>query len=307
MADLRRRADGRGQLLLLGAFALAALFVTLALILNVVIYTENLATRADSRTSDVVAHSQSVERATVDLLQYVNENSTSDSTYSDLKDEFGVGFSNFTTGTARFQLTSGVVTTGTNRTEFEGTWLTQTNENRNFTNRSGDPVDWKPVDDGSGTGVRSFRIQVQDLSGSFEVEASDGTDSWELDIGPSISSNVTVTDADGSHECPSPSTLPFWINLSEGTVEGTSCDLPAFAEDLGPIQTIEFEHPEQINGTYQLMVNETETSFTSNFGSNEDGPFTKPALYGAVVGIEYETTKLSYRTDRRVVPGETDG
>lgn len=316
MADLRRRGGRRGQILLLGAFALAALFVTLALILNAVIYTENLATRADSRTSDAVAHSKSVERATVDLLESVNEHNTTE--YSDLHDELERGFENFTEGTARFKLTSGVVITGTIRNKFNGTWLTQTNASRNFTNN--DTAETWSVE--SANGAKAFRIKLNvtdelaDLgpnsTENFSVRASDGTDNWTLAVGnKSADPTINWTDANGNTgECEWDDDDPTWINVSEGTMAGEDCDGLDFGGDLGTIESIEFDNADNIEGTYRLMVkknkdNIDDTDFAP--APPAEGPFRKPAIYGAVVGIEYETTTLVYRTDRRVVPGEIDG
>ncbi|MEF8776003.1 MAG: hypothetical protein V5A43_05820 [Haloarculaceae archaeon] len=312
MADLSGRRDERAQILLLGAFALAALFVTLALILNAVIYTENLATRADSRTSDAVAHSKSVERGTVDLLEYVNEYNTTN--YSHLRNELGTGFVNFTEALSRFRLTSGVVIGGTVRTEFEGTWLTQTNASRNFTNRNNTAVSWSPVN-GSANGARAFRMNVTAVSASlgpnnFSVRASNGTHNWSLAVG---TNDINVTDATGNTSQCSIGAAPVWINVSEGRVGGADCAPLDFGADLDTISSIEFHNADQIKGSYRLLVNNSlsdiddpeQVDFALN--STNDGPFKEPALYGAVVGIEYQTTSLLYRSDRRVVPGEIDG
>lgn len=319
MANLSRRGTSRGQLLLIAAFALAALFISLALILNAVIYTENLATRTESTTSDAIAHTQTVEQGTLDLLRYVNEHNTSKNPddYSDIEDLYRTGFGDFTNGSVRYRLTHGVVIGDTRVDELRGTWIKQRNASRNFTNENAAPK-WSPVN-GSANGARSFRIEVTDTgplddASPFTVTAWDSSsDTWKLEI---TDSNVRVTDADGTDQCSigSPPSAPIWINVSAGTVAGTPCDTLDFGSDLGTIDEIQFENADNIQGNYSLMVNKRVSNVDDPtrdvrpiVASPPNTPFTEAALYGAVVEIDYERTTLVYQTEIRVVPGEKNG
>jgi len=87
MADLRRRGGGwweptrsarprdRAQVILITGFVLAVTFVALALILNSVIFTENLATRSESVGGSGPTATNDIVRSGVgDLMASVNEN-----------------------------------------------------------------------------------------------------------------------------------------------------------------------------------------------------------------------------------------
>lgn len=311
MADLSDRGR-RGQILLVTGFALAVAFVALALVLNSVIYTENLATRSESTTSDPVSHARTLERGTADVLEYVNEHNTSlAATYAGLGANLSRGIANITDIATRHQLAEGQVTADSLLRDFDGTWLRQTNASRNFTNRNL-ATEWSPVNASAG-GARSLRIFVADTgvlttgSSRFEVSASDGTDNWRLQIG---STSVTVTDAAGTTtSTATPALGSFWVNVSAGTLAGSEFAALDFGDDLGTIQSIEFENARNIEGTYRLMVNRSRSNVDTagvDYAPDTTGPFTERALYGAVVGVDYERRNLVYKTDLRVIPGERD-
>jgi hypothetical protein len=79
MADLAtllsdRHSHSRGQLILLTAFALGAIFLGLALIANSAIFTENLATRNENvESTDALEYRYSVTQATGEIVAFANE------------------------------------------------------------------------------------------------------------------------------------------------------------------------------------------------------------------------------------------
>lgn len=311
MADL----DDRAQILLITGFALAVTFVGLALILNSVIYTENLATRSESTTSQAISHARDVEAGTEAVIEYVNEFNTSEPTdYVDLIDDFDDGFATVTGVSRRHQLSDGQVIDDERATLYRGSWITQTNASRDFTNVSG-TSDWSPVNNNS-DGARNLRIFVNDSStlvdapNAFTIDVNDTAgNTWELSIGPG---NVTVDDGGPTLKCNDDgsdlSTLSsFWVNVSQGTVAGHECPGLDFAADLGPIQAVNFSNPGNIEGTYRFLVNksEGEVGTTGDYGDTS-GPFTKVAIFGAVVEVDFERAELVYRTDVRAIPEEND-
>jgi hypothetical protein len=309
VADLSRRGR-RGQILLVTAFVLAVMFVGLALVMNTVIYSENLATRADSTTSQPILHANSMETGTEDVIRYINEHDTSPSMtdYSPLRADLEDAFENISAVSGRHSLRDGQVTDDSLGTEFHGTWIRQTNSTRNFT-RLDTASSWTPVPDANG--ARSLRIHVNDAiepngPSAFMVEATDTSgDSWRLHVGDD---EVSVEDSGGNiYDCPhSDPASGFWVNVSSGAVEGTDCAGLTFAADLGTIEKVDYENAENITGTYRLIANDTESDVdTGQYGATT-GPFVEKGIYGAWIEIDSERESLVFRTDRRVIPGDED-
>lgn len=299
----------RGQIILVTGFALAVVFVGLALVLNSVIYTENLATRAEITTEDPIQHTTTMNAGTEEILEYINEYNTSQTTdYPALEDNLSVAFGNLTAGITQHQLSNGQVTNDTLTTIHNGTWIKQDDETRAFRNETG-AGNWELVADASG--ARSLRIFVNNPSilGSFKVEAiGSAGDRWTLTIG----STVDVDNANGNtFSCGSSlnSLSGFWVNVSEGTVDGDDCGGLNFGGGLEHIESITFSDGGQIEGTYRLMVNKSEGDIlpSTDYGTPPNDPFTEPALYGTNVNIEFARKNLFYRTEITVIPGEKDG
>ena len=162
MADLSRRGR-RGQILLITAFVLAVLFVGLALVMNSVIYSENLATRADTTTSQPILHANSMETGTEDVIRYINEHNTSPSLtdYSPLRTDLEEAFENISDISSRHSLRDGQVTNDSLGRQFNGTWIRQTDATRNFTDKNHAET-WTAVS--GAAGARSLRIFVHNSS-----------------------------------------------------------------------------------------------------------------------------------------------
>ena len=72
MADMSASTRDRGQMILVGAFALSMTFVALALLLNSAVYTENLASRSiDAGASEAIEFREEARAATVGILEYL--------------------------------------------------------------------------------------------------------------------------------------------------------------------------------------------------------------------------------------------
>jgi hypothetical protein len=103
MADVDGVANGRkrGQLIFIGGLSLALTFVALALILNSVIYSENLATRNNDASGgqDAAQFREDVQQGVSDLTDQVNQKYTDDTT---LNDEIRKGISDWSEYTARY-------------------------------------------------------------------------------------------------------------------------------------------------------------------------------------------------------------
>jgi len=333
MADLRRLAptdtERRGQILLVTGLALAVVFVGLALVFNSVIYTENLATRSESTTtSDPVIHKQSLEAGTERIIEYVNEyNATNASDHDAVRENVTWAFENMTASMVDQQLEDGQVVDDEITETYEGTWIRQTNRTRNFTNVDNESS-WELASNAND--VRSYRILVStegDLEGNsdtllaeseepFNVTVTDGIDEWKLNISETSESHfsglvseqyaVGYRTTNGDSGVCGVDSRPFVVDLDEGTINGTECPGLDFAEDFSSVPSIEYNHADNVHGTYQLILNDTSVTTASDYGTAPDEPFTDPGLYGVRVEVDYESDVLEYVTDFRVIPGETD-
>lgn len=329
--DLPEDAGGRdrAQLLLLAGFVLAAIFVAFAFLLNSVIYAENLATRGEgSRTTHAVTTADDVAAGTENVIGYANEHNSSDGTYSPLEDELKSGIADIERLAGTQQLADG----GVLRVEYvsyrKGTWINQTYQERNFTDKDFSE-NWMLFD--GADGVRRFRINVTDPDDlqnidtasppteNFTVIATDGTDSWRMEVYHDNNDTmalsgtnyvVEVTDGDGTTRYCSvddSSVSSFWINVSAGTFAGEECRALRFGEGISAVDQVDYRNGGNINGTYRLMAAKEEGSITTSYNPTSDPPpATTTAIYNATVHVTYDSGDLYYETDRKAEPGRDD-
>lgn len=313
-----REGRSRGQILLVTAFALAVAFVGLAIVLNSVIFTENLATRSETTTtSDAIGHSRSVEVGVEEVIRFVNEHNTSGAdNYGPVERNLTNGVENISEVEARHQLIDGQVTNDTLLLPFyNGTWVKQTDRSRDFTNDQG-ATKWSVMNTTSGADARSFELLMTDLgvlnslgSGPFRVTAEDGTgDTWEMEVG---NSEVRYTDANGntntcSYNLASSAVL---VNVSAGTVDNSTCAGLDFGGDLERTENVTFYNADKAQGTYQLLLNKSREDVDTagkDYDTTGGDPFTEPAVYGAKIRVEYERRGLTYETVVEAQPGDDD-
>lgn len=327
----------RGQLILVAGFALAVVFVALALILNAAIFTGNLATSGENTEgTDALAYRQSVQTDVGEFVAYAND--VNRSGYSDLEENVSEAVTDLSRVQAR-QLV------GTGRTA-NFTVVAHTDGSRIVHNTSGggsnfdDPGDppatitsnWTVADgfdnarkfriNVSGTnslnapGNEPFRIGVYDSSGDPLLTDPD----WWMNVSSPSSGEVQVTVHNGSgsdQTCtrtigsPASDTEDFWINVTDGTINGTECDAMVFAENVGTIQELRYASGSAITGNYSIIVDTTgpatDTATNYDYYDDDTGVESEKVLYSVTVELVYRTPELFYRTDIRVAPGETDG
>lgn len=326
MADLsppRLRGDdrSRGQIILVTGFALAVAFVALALIMNSVIYTENLATRSEAaKASDAVKIRADMADGTAEIIEYVNEHNASDgATYGELATEVRNGVENVSDFVRRYQIVSGQVVELTLIDSRNGTWINQTYEERPFTNKNHDP-DWTVVNESGG--ARALRMHVTDPSmladltdptENFTVVASNGSDTWRMEVAREGTSRILVAVEDGQgdeYTCDVSWQLDVWINVSDGTFAGSKCRALDFGEGIGPVQNVTYLNGDNNYGTYRILVQKKDVNLNDgglvdDFNATGSPPTTDPAIYDATIHVAYEEQRLVYGTDV-TVPGEKD-
>jgi len=316
-------APSRAQLILFVGFTLAVVFVALAFLLNSVIFTENLATRSEAaRTSNAIAVSDDVERGVVSVVDYANEHNTS--SYSEVEGELEDGTGNIERLLGRQQLSNDAVVSVTFTSYNKATWVNQSYQERNFTDKSGRDA-WVLVDSANDT--REFRINVTNTSrlestavGSprfFTVTATDGTsDEWTMEIYHNVTGTdeyeVEVVDGNGiTRTCNVPGGRDtFWVNVSDGTMGGDECRALRFGENISAVEKVDFNNGDNIEGTYRLLVGKEEENVNSapynTTGSPPAPPILSSAAWNATVHVEYETGTLTFETEVHAAPGEED-
>mgnify|MGYP006287298579 CR=1 FL=1 len=319
MADLSElvgREDGatsRGQLILVSAFALAVIFLALAVVVNSAIFTENLATRSENvESTEALDYRHSIEQSVGDLIGYVNEyNATSDTA---LRQNLSAETENLTVYTGIQQVERGAAVSLGLLDTTNGTRIFQSSSSE-FRNNESD-ADWTVAESVSNT--RAFKIQVTTINNDFTVVANDTSNpssEWRMVLDDD---EVTVTRDGNTSDCEVDGDIES-VDVTGATVNGEVCpalidtkdgDSLQFAAGISGDYAVEFEDSDEIEGNYSLVVDNASTAAIrdddyATIGGPGDGPYATPAVYSARVAMDYETPRLEYQTEIVAAPGES--
>ena len=293
----------RGQLLLVAGLGLALAFVVLALVLNAVVFTENLATRNHGETDDVVGHERAVEASVGGLL--VQTNTYDDASASSLRSALEAGVGTWDANASLLSASSGTITAASVKSVENGTRIVQSDE-RNFSNDSG-ANNWTAATDVNET--RRFEAVVTPTGGDpLTFTFSDGTVSWRV----RISQNASNTDVDVYNESgdvladtyvESDTVAP---DVTEGTVNGTRVPGWTFAENVSAPYNISVKNGGNATGTYGFVVdvsNAEDGVPDGTYANRSSGsPAAVPALYSATVAVTVRDARVTYETNVSVAP-----
>lgn len=294
--DGARRSE-RAQIILVGAFALAVIFVALALVMNAAIYTENLATRSESAaTADSHAFHRATTTVAEDAFQYAHE--VNDSDHQGLERNVTQALDAYYNVTRTQQATGGQLAEATVGSTTRGT---------NITDETGDFQHPTPTADGNwtlATGVtstRKFQMQIDTLTlptdKEFRVVAGD-VSTWYLNVSwDGTQYEIGVNESGTYTQCDTTTLEDISIDFSARTVNGNDCAALNLHAVTGSYN-LEFDNPEEVEGKYQVIVDGTPTITSSS------DPETDPVLYSMEVDLVYWTPELRYESTIRVAPGE---
>jgi len=223
VADVSRRRD-RAQLLLVGALALAVVFLSLSLLLNSVIYTENLATR---QTHADAERAQRLHTGVVGglsgAIEYANGRDTA--SFADRRDAYQNATDALISTLGNYSATDGVAASVERDGLHEGTRIVGNDSSTGMVDRTGSG-DWTVATDST---VRAFRLDVN-------VSSVDAGDDVRITLDDGTPRDVVVedtTDGDSGDDArvriESPGTDPTCtlsdgrIDLTAGTVDGEYC------------------------------------------------------------------------------------
>ena len=296
-AERTARAADRGQLILVGAFALAVVFVALALVMNAAIYTENLATRSETAgTADAQAFERTTKATAQAAFRYAHE--VNDSDHEGLERNVTQAIDAYHNVSRVQQATSGQLVDVTVASTPPGTNITNTNVG--FESPGG-ADDWTLATGVGGT--RSFGLDVENWAGGSDDElwvVAGDADDWYLNVSYDGSQwAVGVNDSGTYTSCGTTTASDLTVDFSAGTVDGDDCA----ALDLGSVggtYDLGIRNGSVADGDYTLIADVEPSAVATSVPTEE-------VLYAMTVDVTYRTPKLQYRTTIRVAPGETGG
>jgi hypothetical protein len=318
--------DERGQIILIAAFAMAVTFVTLALVVNSAIFTENLASRGETSGSDdalLVRHE--VERATGSAIEYANaHNATSNETLANsLRDSVAT----ISAVTTEQHATGGKIVTVEGPTAIEnGTQIRDESLGGstfvNATVGGANETDWRVADGIAET--RAYRMNVTGVNRTdnfggpaaeqFQLIVTDsGGGTWTMNVTHENTATggeyrVGVENAAGEEGyCAVDETVDYFhVDLTAGLVAGEPCPALSFGEGLSTPYDITYQEGDEVTGNYSVVVNDESVSSNDNLASSpgSDDPYWDEAIYAANVTFRYDGPDMTYETTVRAAPGE---
>lgn len=327
---------GRGQIILVAAFALAVTFVALAVVVNSAIYTENLASRGETAgTDDALYLRYEAAGAVGDVIEFANVYNT-----SNLAGTVESGVANVSVAVERQAATSGAyVNLSLSGGPVSGVRVAQNESSaRAFTSANHDE-DWTVVTDVTPTAsydnnTRAFDLAVEKSSlasgrsGAFTVVVDEwkATSTWEMRLYRDATNPdeivVEVTRGDGSTKACRTVVNDATVELSvtRGRVDGEPCyalresGQPGdtnfsdfrYGTGVGTHYNVSFANGDAAAGNYSFVANRPSigSSSTLNTSGSRDSPYVTDAVYEVTLGFVYESPSAWYETDVRVAPGE---
>jgi hypothetical protein len=315
MADLS--GDDRGQLLLVGAFIIAAAFVVLALVVNSAIFTENLATRDDVPGSqDALEYRDEVRQGVGAIIEDTNQNNTR--TEADAK----ASVAEFGAITGLDQSIRNRVVSVSHGSTAPGIKIAQ-DQSRELTS-NGSVDDWTLATDVDRTRNVQFNITNLDLSADFRMILNDSVNQWTMSVQESGSDEATISvelDNGTTASCTRDASSGVTIDVTGATANDEPCPAlsrlsdgteMAFGTGVGGGYNVSFANGDDVEGTYSMILEDDGTASANDLGgANFGDPPAEPyyvgspaVIYSMTVHYEFYTPQVGYEADVRVAPGE---
>ncbi|QHS16010.1 hypothetical protein GWK26_01950 [haloarchaeon 3A1-DGR] len=331
----------RGQLFLVAAIVLAVLFVTLAVLLNSVIYSGTLATRDAGADADVPIEYHGMAADVGErLLASANDHdgTATHATLSATVEDGITAWENASTRHAarrgRVTTVTGVATTDGSRISDEPTgtddhfhpaenpsrhnWTLATSVSvRNYTIEA-DPSESIDPDGDPANVTDSFFVAFGDAHALHLYENPDDSSKSCLvrrDVDGAV--DAAADDADLSDPvCVGSGTIV--VDVTNGTVapgddpEDTTTFDDSFFASVGRAHSITYWNGDAVTGSYDLQVNEPAGSIDStpsdaydDPADPDDGdPIIEAVVYDVSYDVRYRSEDVRYETSIRVAPGE---
>jgi len=319
MADVRARFDGdsdRGQLLLVTALALAVMLVTVALLLNTAIFTENVATRDTTADgSEAIELRGEAIAAVGELIEIKNRQGGGDT--GDVED----GVDAMGPLVDRERARHGTIAElryDSNETGTLFRWA-DPDDPREFT--SGGDSNWTLVDglgNARGLVLNLDSDQLEDLSDPDATTVENQAFGVRfVNTNPAVENvtqyiyhdtntdRVVITKANESSDLTQQCTIDHTsgnttVDLTGDRLSTDESVVDCFRDDglwaNNEFEEIEFRNGDSATGTFEVTVDIGASSPTDVEGRN--------AIYSVTVDITYQSQDLTFETTTTVAPGE---
>ncbi|MDZ7850960.1 MAG: hypothetical protein U5K70_09295 [Halodesulfurarchaeum sp.] len=245
----------RGQMLLVAAFAMAVVFVALALILNTAIFTENLATRETTDGHDAVDFHDSVVE-TGDVI--LRETNAEESSYGTLVSTYRDRIDTYSDAELAHGLNRGTLRNVTLMRTHNGTLLNQS-DGTNFENDGGNST-WQVAEGITDTRAGTLNVTAVDTNATFVFNVTDGSESWELAVNQSDETTFDVFLETPHNETSSRSysTRSLEIQPTNGSIENETWADLQFQNGFSGAYDLWIGNGTNATGTFRMVVNKAE-------------------------------------------------
>lgn len=313
----------RGQLVLVAGLGIAVVFVALALLLNTVIYAENLATRgADPGGGEVLAYQQAAVSGGEGVVAHANEYNYSG--YDAVNRRVAADVRAWSANASRYAVLDAGAASVTLVNVTNGTTIAQ-DQHRQFVNETGDR-DWRLAADV--TGVRRFELNVSRSSlhsrsgvfpdastllgsGAFRVSVSNASASVDVAVfRDTASGDVVVQTVNASGDVTGSCAVDAdhaRVDLTEGRVGGEDCDALDVPGVEGAFE-VAYENGDQVEGVYGLVVDEERSDVVAALGTDpyeahgSGVPYAVPGVYSATLRVSVATPSVTYEGNVTAAP-----
>lgn len=307
----------RGQLILLTGVVLVIGLTALTLLLNMAIFSENLASRGtDTGAADAMEFRQVSIDSIHSLIEEENDEKhpSHAAVYSNVSGGIDAYDEITTTRNARLSTVADL-----SNTAFHNGSVLRQNTSRDFTNKV-ENKNWTLAEDVSET--RNFVLTFDEANATPLLTPQDETAQFNISLIGSSGNrwslyvynqsdvtgeyNIEIkngSDSDPSVVCDSLfNSLPATVNLSNGSIDGSDCSKIELGKGVSSPYDIHYTWGNRSEGTYNLTVN---SSITNGFEEYQEGqPYKIPVMYSVSFEITYRTNELHYRERIRILPGE---
>lgn len=295
----------RGQILVVGAFAIALLIVALAVVLNGAAFTENLATDGDGGAAqDALRFERDAKAGVAGTMVTVNRKGNAK---NDLEPALTEAVEDWEALTNAEASTRGMVVEVevASGSASYGSRIAQANDSRQFTDANG-TANWTVVDGTEKIALFEMALNRSALANEtdadqFTVTATNGTTDWSATFVDNGSAIVATVDGPSGTETCTVATNATVVDFVDGRIGNQTCSGLAIASQLDGPYTIGFEDATEATGTFELVVDKV-ISPDARFGAG--GPTLTDAIWEVSVRISYDSARISYQTLFTVTVGD---
>ena len=298
--------NDRGQLILVGAVAIALVLLGLVLVVNTALFTQVVGSEGTVETAKdggITGHEVGETIASVASSRNVEYGQTA-SNKSGIVDLEAIAdlepiFQNRTVDSG-----GAFVSVDYDRMVEEGTLVAQ-NQTGEFTDANGVPT-WQPVPLSNPGDVGGIFMTIDyAASGTGDpftvyVDAVGGPNR-SITITPQTGDQIDITTSTGTTCSNVPVTSnTVRIDVTQGHVlEDRECQFDLFA-GTQPDYTVTFSNGDEVSGTYQL-VTDSDLMGALVFDSDDDQPTPTEAIWSFEYSYSYRTTSTTVETESRVI------